>query len=48
MREFWARFLGIVPQGLKPNLQELLTARLKPCPFKTEIHQNLSETSICW
>src|SRR5271167_3509299 len=25
---------GEIPQGLKPDPEEVLTARLKPCPFK--------------
>jgi len=26
---------GDFPQGLKPKFSTLITARLKPCPFKT-------------
>ena len=35
---------GEVPQGLKPGIEKVETARLKPCPFKaTDIMQNSPE-----
>jgi hypothetical protein len=34
-----------IPQGLKPAVSAVLTARLKPCPFKTDLCNDFQRLS---